>query len=348
MTVTTREESSPPLGVIGCLAAGFELVGQHLGLVALPVLLDLFLWLGPRLSVGPLVGFAEALMRQQPAVDADAAYQMTQMAEFFGELGREFNLFSMLSALPLLNVPTLLAGRMEAASPLARSGLVPVESGRALVGWSAVLIPVGLLLGFVYLNGLAGRVRAAQGDDEARPAAGSAPSERAARRRRRPRVGGLTKLVRLGVFAAGLLVAGAIVLPLWIFVVGAAAAIGQFLGQLTQMLAIGLVGYLVLHLMFVAHGVLLGGRGLLRALWESALIARVYLPYVMILVILVVVIYEGLGIVWSLPPGDSWSLVVGIVANGCVGTALTAATFVFYRERIDTLPGVNPAPVTGM
>jgi hypothetical protein len=45
-----------------------------------------------------------------------------------------------------------------------------------------------------------------------------------------------------------------------------------------------------------------------------------------------------LGFIWSLPTSDSWTLLIGIVGNGCIATGLTAATFVFYRERIGQLP----------
>jgi hypothetical protein len=55
----------------------------------------------------------------------------------------------------------------------------------------------------------------------------------------------------------------------------------------------------------------------------------------------VVVIYEGLGFVWSLPSGDSWALLIGILGNGCIATGLTAATFVFYQEQIGQLPKLD-------
>jgi len=55
---------------------------------------------------------------------------------------------------------------------------------------------------------------------------------------------------------------------------------------------------------------------------------------VMGLLVLTAVIYGGLSYVWLLPPTDSWTLLVGIVGNGCIATGLTAAGFVFYRERI--------------
>ena len=61
-------------------------------------------------------------------------------------------------------------------------------------------------------------------------------------------------------------------------------------------------------------------------------------PSVVTLILLAVVIYEGLGFVWSLPSGDSWSLLVGILGNGCVATGLTAGTFVFYQEQVKQLP----------
>ena len=68
-----------------------------------------------------------------------------------------------------------------------------------------------------------------------------------------------------------------------------------------------------------------------------------HLPSVLILILVVVVIYRGLGYVWSLPPGDSWSLMIGILANSCIVTALITATFVFYQERIRLLPGTKQA-----
>jgi hypothetical protein len=87
-------------------------------------------------------------------------------------------------------------------------------------------------------------------------------------------------------------------------------------------------------LLFVVHGVLLGGRGLLQAIWESVVLIHTQLPSIVGLLMLVLVIYEGLGFVWSLPSGDSWSLLVGILGNACIATGLTAATFVFYQERL--------------
>ena len=147
------------------------------------------------------------------------------------------------------------------------------------------------------------------------------------------------RFIRVFLFAAGLLVAGMMFIPLWMLVVGVIVATAPPLGFLVWTLSIGLGSYFALHLLFVIPGVLIGGRGLLRAIWESVLLIHTQFPSVVGLVLLVVVIYQGLGFVWSLPAGDSWSLLVGILGNGCIATGLTAALFVFYQERVGKLPG---------
>ena len=52
---SSRAEPTPPVGVIESLTTGFETVASHLGLLLFPALLDLFLWLGPRLSIDNLI-----------------------------------------------------------------------------------------------------------------------------------------------------------------------------------------------------------------------------------------------------------------------------------------------------
>ena len=57
---------TPPLGVIDSLGHGLQAVVTHLPLLILPLLLDLFLWLGPQLSIAPLLSQALAFVRANP------------------------------------------------------------------------------------------------------------------------------------------------------------------------------------------------------------------------------------------------------------------------------------------
>jgi len=100
-------------------------------------------------------------------------------------------------------------------------------------------------------------------------------------------------------------------------------------------------------LVFVIQGLVLGQRGLLRAILESFLLVRTQFVSVIGLVVLCLIVYEGLGHLWAVPAADSWTLSVGILANACVGTGLTAATFVFYRERIMYIPQLRQVSSRG-
>jgi hypothetical protein len=62
-------------------------------------------------------------------------------------------------------------------------------------------------------------------------------------------------------------------------------------------------------------------------------LVRFQFPAVVGLVLLILLVYEGLGFIWSLPPGDSWTQLIGILGNGSVATGVTAAIFIFYQER---------------
>lgn len=373
MDATTREDSARPLGVIGSLAAGFEMLGQRLWLIALPVLLDLLLWLGPRLSVAPLLKRFVDLLLAQPAADPTMASQVAQATYMLEQFGDQFNLFSLLAALPLLNLPSLLAQHVPGSvSPLDGPRVLSATNVLTPMAWGVVLVPMGLLLGFLYLNSLARQVRALRSPNENEeeralspagslsPSAGRrseaegpalpVPSEVEGSVAERPalsQVGGpalsssLGKLLRVLLFATGLLGLGMMLVPLWMLLVGVIVAAVPLLGLLVWSLGIGLGSYFALHLLFVIPGVLLGGRGLLRAAWESILLIHTQFSSVVALVLLVVVIYQGLGYVWSLPPGNSWALLIGILGNGCIATGLTAALFVFYQERIGQLPGMR-------
>lgn len=266
----------------------------------------------------------------QPVPDPAMVSQVEQAVLLLEQAGEQFNLFSLFSVLPLLDVPTLLAQRVPGmVTPLGEPRVLLVTSVFVLVVGVAMIIPVGLVLGFFYLNGLARRIRAARYSNENE----TEGTEQVVRVR-----SGLGKFINVFLFVTGLLTAGMVFVSTWSLVVGVVMLISPPFGFLVWSLGIGLGGYLILHLLFVIPGVLLGERGLFQATVESFMLIQTRFPSVVGLILLAAVIYEGLGFVWSLPSGDSWSLLVGILGNGCVATGLMAGTFVFYREHVGQLP----------
>ncbi|MGD2104069.1 MAG: hypothetical protein PVJ55_03005 [Anaerolineae bacterium] len=327
----TPDRARRPRGVIGCLTAGFEMLTHSLHVVGVPVVLDLILWLGPRVSIGPLLqGFVD-LLGSQPPSDPEIAGQIDQAARLLQQFGDRFNLLSVLGGVPMFQVPSLLARRAPAGSPLGARQELPLSSVLALIPWWGTLALIGLVLGFFYLNEIAHQV----GDDGSGTSGGGVvPSGERPEEAGEGIWAGVSKFLRFLAFALGLMAVGFIVFPLWVLLVALGASIAQPLGVLMWVAGVGLLSYTALHLVFVVPGLLLGERGLLRAIGESVMLSHFSLSSVLGFVLLAVVIYEGLGYAWALPASDSWAMLIGIVGHAFVGTGLTGAAFVFYRDRV--------------
>src|SRR5690242_11858833 len=127
MTPRPLKTPAPPQGIIAALATGFELVNARLELILLPLALDLFLWLGPHLSVQPLVtalanGVQTELAGINPAqTDSTSRAVAGMLVTYLNDFGAHFNVFSFLSSAPL-GLPSLLASR----GPVAMPGGAPV------------------------------------------------------------------------------------------------------------------------------------------------------------------------------------------------------------------------------
>jgi hypothetical protein len=308
------------------------MLSQNLLVVALPVVLDLVLWLGPRVSVWPLLQDVIKLLTSQPAADPEMVGQVEQAVTLLEQFGKQFNLLSVLGGVPMFQVPSLLARRAPVTgSPFGAPRVFSLSSTLVLIPWWGVLALVGLVLGFLYLNEIAHQVRDAQGGD-----LGGGPVRGEGRRQENDDSlrAGVWKLLRFFAFAFGLMVIGSLILPFWILMVALGTAIAQPLGILMWVGGVGMLSYAALHLLFVIPGLLLGGRRLLRAISESVILSHVSLSSVFGFVLLAVVIYEGLGYAWALPSSDSWAMLIGIVGNAFVATGLTVAAFVFYRDRV--------------
>jgi hypothetical protein len=347
MEVQENEKTNRPMGVLGCLMAGFEMLGHNWWLLTLPVILDLFLWLGPQLSISPLIQDLATSIRDQPMPDVETARQVLLQAQALEQIGERFNLLSLLSTVPLLSVPSLLAQHAPGAlSPMGQRAVFVVKNPLIIVGWTAVLIPISLVLGFAYLNSLANRIqvlRHKKNPDLNPPAALKGHQSAPAGCLLGSVIG---KLLRMLLFAIGMLVTFMLFVSIWSVLVAMATIINQFLGMIIQGLVLGMIIFLMIHLVFVAHGILLGGRGVLRAVLESIVLTRTDFVSAMGLVVIATLIYLGLGFVWSMPSGDSWLLLIGILGNSCIATALITGTFVFYQERIHMLTRAAPPATT--
>ena len=309
------------MGIIDTLSAGFDLVRRRIWLVLLPVLLDIGLWLAPRLSVFELARslWRDMLAQQaQLGVNAEWLANVGPMIDMYRELLGSLNL-SMLIPASYPGIPSIGAAPSPPAFFGLSQGLVEVRSFLLLLVLLAGLLVTGLVLSTLYQVLIAEALRA---ESEGWSAA----------LRRLPRA-------CLRVFGAALLL-----FVLTSLVTMPVALIASVLGLFSPGLAFTLIWFLLfgvfwvrVYLAFVPQAILYGDDGVLRAFWHSAGVVRFNLWPTLGLLALVAVISFGFVFVWVRLAVTAVGMLVAVAANAFLGTGLQAAQFIYYRDRLAIL-----------
>ncbi len=328
----TKEEPRQPLGILACLAAGFEITARHPMTLTVPLLLDVFLWLGPRLSLSPLFLATERFFRQMFWTEGMAGLPEVQqtsllLTQMFNDLAARFNLFSALIPAPLLGVPTLMASRMTLDRPLGPRAEMVVASVLIAMFLGIVLPLLGMGLSALYLRSVGRRVM----DEMETPLSGPQ-----------------TFLVLWGQFILLALIALAIVATMSMVGLSFAALIyllSAGLAFFVVTLLFSLIMFAVFHLVFAIPGMVQLKHSPFPAIRESILLIRGDFANVTFLVLLILIISRGFNVVWALPDPATWANLIGIAGHAFVSTALTATLFVFYQDRLNFLPAPQPTPV---
>jgi hypothetical protein len=311
------EELPPPPGVIGSLRTGFNTVSSHVGLILLPVLLDLFLWLGPRLSVDGLISPFFKMVFDQAQLTLNSSADRNRFAEFqslFTDLMGRFNLLSLLGKLQAfpIGVSSLLAQTMPVQTPLGSQPVLQVSSVPGLLGLGFLFILAGWVLGGLYFRRVSETVL------------GGAQRETGISSLRAI----VQTLILSVLWAIGLMM---LFVPLTLIL--------TVLTMLSPVLASGalflmlLVSFwLIVPLYFTPHGIFVRRQNALYSIYTSLRMARFTLPTSGLFVLAVLLLSAGLNYLWSVPPDTSWMTLIGIGGHAFITTALLAASFVYYRD----------------
>lgn len=326
MNVDHADAPTPPVGVIESLSIGFETVAGRLVLILLPLIVDVLLWVGPRVSFAPAIDTViDAYHDQlwQPFVvgfnpEMDATWPDLSQA-MVSALGDRVTQYFPLVKLPLIGLPVLLAGREAAALPFALDPpLWRIASPLGMVGARLGALAGSVLIGSLYVALIAQQV--GKGGLSLRNVF-----------RRWPAnvfwLGLLVTLLPVLIFAMYIpfmvLASGFLTLGGVMAIVGLAIDWG---GRL-------LILWLMLFLVFTIHGLFMNEKGLPGALWDSVRVVQWNMSATMLLTLLCVVLNLALTYVWNMAPKSSWLAVVGIVGNSFISTGLIAASFVFFKDR---------------
>ena len=297
-------------------------------LIAIPLLLDLFLWLGPRLSIEPVLVRAGELLTTALAAEGTGieVSQIQWVRLWLDQMMEQFNLFVALQPGPVIGVPSLMSsptllieeGGASWPLPYARPEIV-VSSALAALGWSLGLAALGLGLNAIYVRA----VGIAVIDDLAYPVDG--PD------------GWIAVWQRIGGFVLSLILLFIPIGGIAGFLVALVGLISGYIAQVLLMTLISFAFFLLFHLLFVVPGLVQLRRQALPAIRESILLTQGNILSVAGLILLILVVSDGLNVVWRLPEPSSWTMAVGIIGHAFVSAALTATLFVFYHERLGLL-----------
>ncbi|MEO5888391.1 MAG: hypothetical protein ABIQ77_12090, partial [Anaerolineales bacterium] len=122
-----------------------------------------------------------------------------------------------------------------------------------------------------------------------------------------------------------------ILLPV-MFILTLLAFINPLLANAAIFVMLLLSFWLIVPLFFAPHGIFARGQNAFYSALTSLRLARFTFPTSGMFVISALILSQGLNLLWSVPPNDSWMTLVGIAGHAFITTAILAASFVYYRD----------------
>jgi hypothetical protein len=329
--MTARREA-PPSGVIETLSAGYAAVNRQPWVLLLPVLLNLFLWLGPHVSysqlVGPMVTDASDWTRQvalgprRVVPDPQVLNGIEDSRQWLIARSDDINGFEALVWGPI-GLPSLVA------LPSSSDDLAFVNGWGDGVALFGACVGLGLLLGGWFYGGLAA---ASSGQDGGPLAAG----------RRVPRA----VLDVLGLVGVLLLAVALLGLPV-ILLIAFTALISPPVAVLGTLLLLVGVLFASVHLFFSVPAIFVSNAGPLVAIQRSVGMVRRHLAPSVALIVLTWLILAGMSRVWDVLASQlqsPYGVILGILGNAYVASGLIAAAMVFYTQRSEPVPASGAVP----
>lgn len=328
--VQNKGQTNELRGVLATLSAGFELTTRYLWLMAIPAALDLFLWIGPRLSFRPLLeGVITSTVDQLPP-----GALMVDVQPLLDAAGN-INHFAYLSV-SLLGVPALMAGPMPAQTPVAPA----IIDGGGMGAWLGLLVLftlLGLFLSAIFYNLIAYALRRSLAT--ALPPLG--PTRFALRTARTwMRLIALLILMLVLIFVVTIPVA---------LLAGFLTLISQTVAAVALFGAIVLIMWLFLFLSYTPQGMVLNPRAFPASIVDSVRLFQRNLPTALGLLAVVLLTRQLLSAILLRADSGTWVTTINILAHAYIVTALSVSLIIFYRDRfvaylrtIQPPPGSNP------
>lgn len=296
--------------VLKAMANGFKDMATHAYLIAIPILLDLGLLLGPRLTIEKFLTPLVKMIQLPTNLPSDLTASVQESVKTLLEVAKAYSLTAWLRTIPF-GTPSLMAGRISTENPLGAARIVPVENAGSLILLFFVFTVIGLLITSLYYTWNA--ITVYPKNDDIR---GSFLRK-------------TSSLLLIPLIALGLILI--LLLPV-VLILGISTAINPFLGSIVYFIALLVLINLLFPLLFTPHAIILENKNLLEAAKESIFVFKesgVFASFFVVMMIFATYISDRL---WQNPPDSSWMILVGIFGHAVVSTALVLASFYFFKD----------------
>jgi hypothetical protein len=302
-----------PPRLISSLQAGFNTVANHIYLILFPLVFDLLLWFGPRLRLKTLMQpFITDLFEPAMTLDVENFGDIVAQAQTaWGDLLESFNLFSVLRTFPI-GLPSLLAAEGTLDTPLGNAQIIELPTAFATVGLWIVFSLVGVVLGCFYFQQVA---RQSTLDPDLFPGSTLARS--------------VLQTIGLAFFLFLLILIITIPTSLMVFLFG---LFSGFLAQIALLMMSFILLWLAIPMIFSPHGIFAKGQNFLSAVLSSVRMVRMTLPMTGLFILMLILLVQGLNVLWRVPPTNSWMKLVGVAGHAFVSTATLSASFIYYQQ----------------
>jgi len=305
---TEQGKIPPPPGLIASLISGFNSVANHILVITLPVLLDLYLWLGPHLRIDRLMKPYMAQLPPLPSLGLlPTSSSVGTQQQVWTTLINQLNLFGLLQTFPV-GVSSLMRFSMPTNTPLGAPAGIEVQSAISVIGWWVLLVVLGWLLGGLYYHWVT-QVSLKPG----------------------PR--SIGQSLKQTAYLSIIWIAFLFIFSLPVLVVIAVVSFFSLLaGEILQIVIAVLALWLLLPIFFSPHGIFTYQQDAFRSILNSLRMVRFTLPNTGLFLMAFVLVGQGQNLLWTTSPDISWLTLVGIAGHAFVSTGLLAGSFIYYRD----------------
>ena len=305
------------MGILRAFVAGFEAVAAKPAFILPPIIVDLLLWLGPRIGIPEVIRGISDRITDIGALDPQL---VVDLQEAFDTLAHNFNLLAGTSAFPIGSpslfraipggLPSLIAGRLPSASPLGQPWTFAISDTAVIMGSLLLSLVVWQAAGVLYHRWLARDVIGIEG---LASFAKSGPSMIA---------------LSLGLYLAGL-VGAMVVLTLASIVWYMIPLLGLSIGFLGFSLAFwGLV-----YSIYAPYLIVRDGINPIQAIVRSIRLVRWNFMGTVGFFILMYGANWGLHKIWVLPADESWLTALAIAGHALTTAILLMSSYQFFQNR---------------